>query len=162
MRRLGDLEAAVMDRLWVRDRAVSVREVLEDLNQDRALAYTTVMTVLDNLHRKGLVTRTQSGRAYLYVPVRSRAEHAADLIAGVLEQTADRTVPLLHFVQSLTPQEMHRLRTALDASTGADLAASDGAGNAAAPPPAGPGPRRAAARADTTAVSRTTSRGRAR
>jgi predicted transcriptional regulator len=118
MRRLGDLEAAVMDRLWARGRALSVREVLDDLNRDRALAYTTVMTVLDNLRRKGLVTREQSGRAYLYTPVRSRAEHAADLIAGVLAESEDRTAPLLHFVQRMTPDEVATIRTALEFAGG--------------------------------------------
>ncbi len=161
-----------MDRLWGQDRAVSVREVLEDLNKDRALAYTTVMTVLDNLHRKGLVTRTQSGRAYFYLPVKSRAEHAADLIAGVLEQAADRTVPLLHFVQSLTPQEMHRLRTALDASRVADRQMPDGVGigteagtetgTEAAPPQAGRRSRRPAASTDAASAPRTRTRGRGR
>lgn len=151
MRRLGDLEAAVMDRLWVHDGAVSVRQILEDLNQERDLAYTTVMTVLDNLHRKGLVTRTQSGRAYLYVPVRSREEHAADLIAGVLEQSADRTVPLLRFVETLTADEVGRLRAALDAAVtpvrrrGRRAGTGDGVGGASSeegrPAPRGRGPR---------------------
>jgi predicted transcriptional regulator len=125
MRRLGDLEAAVMDRLWDSDRALSVREVLDDLNRDRALAYTTVMTVLDNLRRKGLVTREQSGRAYLYTPVRSREEHAADLIAGVLAESEDRTAPLLHFVQQMTPEEVATILAALQ-SAGRDAARKTG------------------------------------
>ena len=66
LRPFGELESAVMDRLWAADRPMSVREVLEDLRGERRLAYTTVMTVLDNLHRKGWVTRHQEGRAYLY------------------------------------------------------------------------------------------------
>lgn len=117
MRRLGDLEAAVMARLWAHEEAVSVRQVLDELNQERRLAYTTVMTVLDNLHRKGLVTRKQSGRAYFYVPVRTREQHTADLIADVLEASPDRTAPLLHFVQTLSVDEVGRLRAALDAAT---------------------------------------------
>ena len=51
MRQLGDLEAAVMDRIWRRNRPVLVRDILDDLNTDRTLAYTTVMTVMDKLHR---------------------------------------------------------------------------------------------------------------
>lgn len=120
MRRLGDLEAAVMERLWAVDEPVSVRHVLEELNRDRVLAYTTVMTVLDNLHRKGLVTRTQSGRAYLYLPARSREEHTAGLIAGVLADAPDRTAPLLRFVETLTTAEVDRLRAALDAPADTD------------------------------------------
>ncbi len=64
MRPLGDLEAVVMARLWEWDRSASVREVLEDLNDERPLAYTTIMTVMDNLHRKGMLSRGLEGRAF--------------------------------------------------------------------------------------------------
>ena len=53
MRQFGELEAVIMDRLWDWGRPVLVREVLDDLRKDRSLAYTTVMTVMENLHRKG-------------------------------------------------------------------------------------------------------------
>jgi len=53
MRQLGELEAVIMDRLWEWGRPALVREVLDDLRKDRPLAYTTVMTVMENLHRKG-------------------------------------------------------------------------------------------------------------
>ena len=56
MRPLGELEAAVMDRIWTGDRPVLVREVVEALQPERPSAYTTVMTVMDNLHRKGWLT----------------------------------------------------------------------------------------------------------
>jgi predicted transcriptional regulator len=49
---LGELEASVMDVLWSTAEPLRVRQVLDELNQHRDLAYTTVMTVLDNLHRK--------------------------------------------------------------------------------------------------------------
>lgn len=115
MRQLGDLEAAVMDRLWLWRRPTTVREVLEDLAPERKLAYTTIMTVMDNLHRKGLLTREQVGRAYRYSTVRSRSEHTADLIASVLAKSDDRTAPLLRFVERLNPDEVARLRASLEA-----------------------------------------------
>ncbi|WNB84758.1 BlaI/MecI/CopY family transcriptional regulator [Cellulomonas sp. ATA003] len=68
MPKLGQLEAVVMNKLWGYGRAAAVREVLEDLQRDRNVAYTTVMTVMDNLHRKGLLTREMQGRAYRYSP----------------------------------------------------------------------------------------------
>src|ERR1700687_3392757 len=52
MRQFGELEAVIMDRLWERGRPTLVREVLDDLREDRPLAYTTVMTVMENLCRK--------------------------------------------------------------------------------------------------------------
>ena len=103
-----------MDRLWAWERPASVREVLDDLAVDRKLAYTTVMTVMDNLHRKGVLTRTQDGRAYIYSPARSRAEHTADLIASVLATSDDRTAPLLRFAEQMDPDELARLRASLE------------------------------------------------
>ena len=118
MRQLGDLEAAVMRRLWSADEPLSVRDVLADLNADpgrgRRLAYTTVRTVMDNLHRKGVVSRELAGRAHLYSAARTREEYAADLIATFLDDADDRTAPLLRFVDRLTPAEVRRLRAALD------------------------------------------------
>ena len=72
-----------MERLWRWDRPAPVREVLEDMQQDRQIAYTTVMTVLDNLHRKGMVMREKNGRAYVYRPTRSRESHTAELMEQV-------------------------------------------------------------------------------
>lgn len=115
LRPLGDLEAVVMDRLWTRGRPATVREVLDDLARDRKLAYTTVMTVMDNLHSKGLLTREADGRAYRYTPARTRSDYTAELIAAVLADSDDRTVPLLRFVENMTPQEVARLRASLDA-----------------------------------------------
>lgn len=111
---LGHLEAAVMERLWIRDRPTSVREVLEDLQQDRGLAYTTVMTVLDNLHRKGMVIREKVGRAYVYRPARSKATYTADLMEQALATTADRGTALLHFVRQMPAEEAAELRRLLD------------------------------------------------
>ena len=103
-----------MDRLWSWDRPVSVRDVLEDLNRDRVLAYTTVMTVLDNLHRKGMVLREKSGRAYHYRPTRSRAAHTAELMEEVLAENPDRSGALLRFVEQLSEQDVAALRRVVD------------------------------------------------
>ena len=75
--RLGELEAAVMDVLWGDAGPCRVRDVRARLAPARPLAYTTVMTVLDNLHRKGWVQRELDGRAYLYTPAASREEETA-------------------------------------------------------------------------------------
>jgi predicted transcriptional regulator len=105
-----------MDRLWSWDRPVSVRDVLEDLNKDRALAYTTVMTVFDNLHRKGMVLREKAGRAYLYRPTRSRASYTAELMEEVLSDNPDRSGALLRFVEQLSDQDVAALRRVVDAA----------------------------------------------
>ena len=64
MRRFGELEAVIMDRLWEWERPVLVREMVDALHDDRPLAYTTVMTVMENLYRKGWLRRERDGRAW--------------------------------------------------------------------------------------------------
>lgn len=93
---LGGLEREVMALAW-RDGEVSVREVHRALGEGRA--YTTVMTTLDRLFRKGLVTRRKSGRAFLYSPRVTREEFerglAEDILDGLFSRTADEAEPLL-------------------------------------------------------------------
>jgi predicted transcriptional regulator len=114
VRGFGELEAVIMERLWSWNRPTSVREVVEDLRLERQIAYTTVMTVLDNLHRKGAVRREMAGRAYRYVPVRTREQHIAGLLSAVLEDAGDRTAALLGFVDQMSRSEVSALRRALD------------------------------------------------
>ena len=118
VRQLGQLEAVVMARLWAADRPASVREVVEDLRREREIAYTTVLTVLDNLRRKGMVSRTKDGRAYRYRPQLTPEEHTAALMEDVLASNGNRHVALLRFVEQMSPQEAARLRDALDAAAG--------------------------------------------
>lgn len=113
VRQLGELEKLVMDRVWAWEHPVAVREVLEDLQRDRTLAYTTVMTVMDNLHRKGLLTREKEGRAYLYRPAQTREQHTAAFMGEVLAGSTDRQVTLLHFLEQIPADEVARLREAL-------------------------------------------------
>jgi predicted transcriptional regulator len=115
VRQFGQLEAVVMDRLWSSGRPVPVREVLEDLQRDRTIAYTTVMTVMDNLHRKGFLNREMAGRAYRYQPTQTREQHHAAVMGEVLAGSSDRAATLLHFLEQMPPEEVARLREALTA-----------------------------------------------
>lgn len=115
MRRLGDLEQLVMERIWSREEPAAVRDVLQELLQQRPLAYTTVMTVMDNLHRKGILTREKHGRAYLYRAALSREQHTASLMEDALSASTDRETTLLRFVEQMPPAEAARLREVLDA-----------------------------------------------
>lgn len=114
VRQFGDLEAAVMARLWDNSSPMTVRQVLEELQQERRIAYTTVMTVMDNLHRKGFLARDVQGRAYRYRPTRSREECSADLMEEVLEASDDRNATLAHFVGRMSSSELRRLRKLLE------------------------------------------------
>lgn len=132
MTQLGHLEAAVMDRLWAWNRPVAVKDVVADFRRDREIAYTTVMTVLDNLHKKRMVTREKSGRAFLYEPARSQEDHAVVIMEQVLAATDNRAGALLRFVEHLSEDEVEELRAALAASSEATVPPSDDA------TPAGP------------------------
>lgn len=114
MRSLGKLEAAVMQLLWTAQQPVSVREAFEALGGDKQLAYTTVMTVMDNLHTKAMVTRTREGRAYIYTAAISRADYTAGRIADATEATDDRAGALLQFIGQLSPSEVTRIRESLN------------------------------------------------
>jgi len=110
---LGDLEAAVMNVLWQAEEPLKVRDVLEQLNTDRNLAYTTIMTVLDNLHRKHWVARERDGKAYLYEPAFSREEATARALREVLDSSGDPEAALMHFVATVSDEETDALRAAL-------------------------------------------------
>ncbi|WP_031104409.1 BlaI/MecI/CopY family transcriptional regulator [Streptomyces sp. NRRL S-146] len=113
MRRLGDLEAEIMDRLWTWNRPATVREVVDDINRTRPIAYTTVMTVTNILYTKGWLLRGKQGRAWLYSPVRSREAYAAALMEDGLGESNDRPAALVHFVESMSEEEVAALREAL-------------------------------------------------
>jgi len=114
MRRFGELEAVIMDRLWQWGRPVLVREVVEDLRGERTLAYTTVMTVMENLHRKGWLRRERDGRAWRYEPTGSRSGYTAALMTDALTTSSDRRTALAHFVLQMSPHDAALLREALD------------------------------------------------
>ncbi len=82
---LGHLETDVMDVLWNFGEG-NVRDVIQRLS--RPLAYTTVMTTLDRLYKKGLLARRKSERAFVYAPELSRDEwkhkRAGDFLAAFL------------------------------------------------------------------------------
>ncbi|MFJ1751744.1 BlaI/MecI/CopY family transcriptional regulator [Kitasatospora sp. NPDC088134] len=129
MRRLGDLEAEIMDRLWTWNRPATVRELVDDLNRSRPLAYTTVMTVADILHRKGMLRREKSGRAWSYRPACTREAYSAALMRDVLGESPNPTGALAHLVGQLTPAELAALRAAIDSVDDAN-AHGHGPGNA--------------------------------
>jgi predicted transcriptional regulator len=107
---LGELESAIMDVLWRTDDPVKVRDVLERLDTGRTLAYTTVMTVLDNLHRKQWVRRELEGKAYRYRPALSREEAASRTLRAILESSGDAEAVLMHFAGSISDGEKEALR----------------------------------------------------
>lgn len=133
--RLGELERAVMEVLWDlppqadgQEHTATARQVAEALTATRSLAYTTVLTVLDRLERKGLVERLRAGRAHRYAPAASRKDYVAELMLEALGRASDsdRDAALMRFVDSVSGEEAEVLRRALLGD--GDGAAGDGDG----------------------------------
>ncbi len=79
---LGPLELRVMEALWGRGEEARVRDVLHEFP---GTAYTTLMTTLDRLHKKGILTRRRIGRAFAYAPVSSRPRLEAALAGKAVD-----------------------------------------------------------------------------
>jgi predicted transcriptional regulator len=110
VRGFGDLEAVIMQLVWDRGGTVTVRELFDELRQERAIAYTTVMSTMDHLHRKGWLDRVKDGRAYRYTPTASREEYSARLMREALAGGGDTEAVLSHFVAQMDGEESQLLR----------------------------------------------------
>lgn len=110
---LGELEAAVLEVLWSSPSALSVREVLGRVRRRPALAYTTVLTVLDRLHGKGVVVREKDGKAYRYAPSTTReawfGERAARTLAGAKPGDDAVLVAFLDSTEKVDPGLLDKL-----------------------------------------------------
>ena len=106
---MGELETAIMRVLWSAHEPLTVRRIFEVLSEDRQLAYTTVMTVLDRLAKKGRVLRKQEGRAWIYVPATTHSAMVVAEMQSILEEAGDeRNVVLAQFIEGLAePQRVH-------------------------------------------------------
>jgi predicted transcriptional regulator len=118
VRGFGDLEAVVMHKVWDHEGPVTVRELLDELLQERDIAYTTVMSTMDNLHRKGWLDRVKDGKAYRYTATASREEYSARLMQEALADGGDTEMVLSHFVAQMDGQESEMLREVLRRLTG--------------------------------------------
>jgi len=104
-----------MEVLWDRAEPAVVRDVARAL-ESRALAYTTVMTVLDRLAKKGFARRERDGRAWRYEPANTREGYVAELMLDALALTGDRDAALTRFANSVSTPEAEVLTKALASS----------------------------------------------
>jgi predicted transcriptional regulator len=118
MRGFGDLEAVIMQRVWDHAQPVTVRDLVDELQREREIAYTTVMTTMDNLHRKGWLARVKDGKAYVYTATASRAEYSARLMREALDDGGDPEVVLSHFVAAMGGDESQALAAVVRRLTG--------------------------------------------
>jgi predicted transcriptional regulator len=102
-----------MDRIWLHDDKVTVRQIFDELSSARQIAYTTVMSTMDNLHRKDWLSRERSGKAYLYWPSVTREERSARLMRSALNSGGDSDLVLTYFLEQISEEESARLKDAL-------------------------------------------------
>ncbi len=107
---LGGLEAEIMQAVWASG-TCTVRDVHERLRLSRSIAYTTVMTVMARLAKKGLLKRTMIDGSYLYKPVMSRPEFERTVVGAVLDS----------LLESFSQQTMAHLVSAVGGKDEAEL-----------------------------------------
>lgn len=112
-RGFGDLEAVVMDWVWDHEEPVKVRDVHEDLSKDRSIAYTTVMSTMDNLYRKRWLMRQRDGKAYVYRASMSREERSARLMKAAFDSGGDTSAVLAFFLDQMSAEQSAQLKAAL-------------------------------------------------
>lgn len=109
-RRIGAIEAELLERLWEAERPLTVREIAATLS-GKPRAYTTVVTMLTRLMEKGLVRRLPAGRSFVYEASGSQEEIAAGTLREVLRGSGDPRAVLARFVEELAqdPKLMRQL-----------------------------------------------------
>lgn len=112
----GTLELRVLEALWARRAAATVRDLEPEF---AGVAYTTVMTTLDRLYRKGVLGREKEGRRFLYQPRVSREQLlssvAGDALAAILGLRAAEYRPLVSFLLDAVRREDRDVLDSLDA-----------------------------------------------
>lgn len=81
-------ELQIMKVVWERG-AATVKDVCEAMSKRRAIAYTTILTLMSILEEKGVLVHTKSGRAYVYRPVLSRRQATRNQVQDILERFFD-------------------------------------------------------------------------
>jgi predicted transcriptional regulator len=102
-----------MEVVWDEGGWLTTRDVLNALVDERQLAYTTVMTILVKLWRKGLLERHKDGRAYAYHAVHTREQWTARRMGELLAVAENRSAALSYFVSDMRKSDVDQLRRLL-------------------------------------------------
>jgi len=115
----GELEEKVMDILWKRGNA-TVREINEELSKKgEKYAYTTIMTILDRLYKKGVLDREKEGKGYRYIPKLSKEEFEEMITEKVISEIvkANPSTAVAAFsgiIEELNEEELKKLKEIID------------------------------------------------
>lgn len=108
------LESAVMEILWNAEHPLTPGEVHKELRRTRAIAYTTVLTAVSRLWKKGLLRRKKRGRTFTYVPREAKADSTARRMEELLAATQERSLTLARFTDNLSASDRNELRRFLE------------------------------------------------
>jgi predicted transcriptional regulator len=116
---LGQLQQEVMDEVWQLNRA-TVADIHARLAKRRQIAYTTVLTTMRNLEKRGMLTHTQRGKAYVYSPTMPRKDYTAGTVADFVDRvfSGDREKLLCHLLgaDEVDSADLERIRKLIDES----------------------------------------------
>ena len=120
---LGDLETDVMSVVWEKGQA-TVQDVQQALRPRRPLAYTTVMTVMSRLAKKGLLKPRKVGRGYVYSPKASKEKIGTSMLRSLIQRFYDgaSTKAIAHLLETekeIDETELARLEELIRARRGA-------------------------------------------
>ncbi len=102
-----------MEVVWDRGAWLTTREALDALSSERRSAYTTIMTILVRLWRKGLLERRKDGRAYAYHAILTREQWTARRMGELLAVAENRSAALSYFVSGMDQPDVDQLRRLL-------------------------------------------------
>ena len=113
----SDLELQLLSVLWEKGPS-TVRETLSSLPDGKTRAYTTVLTVMQNLEKKGLVKRTSRGTAHVYHPTETQKTTLRPLLQGLLQNVFQGRVAsvMQHLLEdpNVTDEELNEIRDLID------------------------------------------------
>jgi len=117
---LGPLEHQIMDIVWIQQKS-TVYSVVAELSKKKKLAYTTVMTVMTRLAKKGVLSRQKKGKTYFYMPSESKDQFIHDVVKNTISKLVDMfgDEALIAFedeTKNLSDEQKEALLSKIDAS----------------------------------------------
>lgn len=128
----SDLELQVLSVLW-RQGPLTARQVLEEMPDGKKRAYTTILSVMQVMEKKGLLKHKRQGQAYVFTPTVSKGQVIGPLLRGLVANVfgGRPTEAMMHLldVSQVSDEELHEMRKLLETHEKQDDSSSDmGAG----------------------------------
>ncbi len=115
----GDLEKALMEILWEHTEGITGREIFAIMKSKKDVAFTTVLTVLERLNKKGLIKRMKKDKLFIYKPAILKEEFikriSEDVMQGLMDISATHAASsFLDVLERTSPEEIERLASLIE------------------------------------------------